>query len=178
MTIILNERWCLSESPIAKGGVANIFTAQDLQSDNQVIVKINTSEEIHQRELETMLAIKEKNLPGFSVLIDHGIAEEEQHCNDNTMEISKVFFIVMEQLGKNLSVIQVVHFPTGYSLKTVAQIGLQTLDAIESLHAQGIIHCDVKPDNLCGSEFDHVIRLIDFGLSKSWRDARGVHVPL
>ena len=105
-----------------------------METDNQVIVKMNTLRSVHQSELKTMLAIKQHNLQGFSLLLDHGSAEEENTFIDNAVEISKVFFIVMEQLGMNLSLIQTKYFPTGFSLKTVAQIGLNVLNSLESLH--------------------------------------------
>ena len=56
------------------------------------------------------------------------------------------------------------------SLKTVLSTGLQMLRRIESIHAKGFLHRDIKPDNfLFGSErYPHVLYIIDFGLAKKY----------
>ncbi len=59
------------------------------------------------------------------------------------------FFIAMEKLGPNLGFVMVNCFPRGFSLKTVAQIGAQMLDRVEAFHSLGLVHLDIKPDNLC-----------------------------
>ena len=55
----------------------------------------------------------------------------------------------MEKLGFNLSYMQLKCYPNGFSVKTVAQVGMQMLDRLEALHDLGYIHLDIKPDNLC-----------------------------
>jgi serine/threonine protein kinase len=42
----------------------------------------------------------------------------------------------------------------------------QVLDAINSLHKNGITHCDIKPENILINE-DKEVKLIDFNISKS-----------
>ena len=59
-------------------------------------------------------------------------------------------------------------------------IGLQILDRIEYIHAQGLIHRDIKPDNfLIGKESkdSHTIYMIDFGLAKKYKTKDGQHIP-
>ncbi|KAH0795970.1 AGC family protein kinase [Histomonas meleagridis] len=43
--------------------------------------------------------------------------------------------------------------------------GLEIVKALKHLHERGIVHCDIKPDNLLISADGH-IKLTDFGLSK------------
>ena len=46
------------------------------------------------------------------------------------------------------------------------------LDILEHVHAKGIVHCDVKPRNFVFGTGENAgrLHLIDFGLSRPWRD--------
>ena len=82
----------------------------------------------------------------------------------------------MDKLGVNLSYYQLKCFSQGFPLKTVCQIGIQLLDRIQALHKLGILHLDIKPDNICLGKNNQEVNLIDFGLSKRWHN-KGLHVP-
>jgi|WetSurMetagenome_2_1015567.scaffolds.fasta_scaffold00027_10 serine/threonine protein kinase/signal transduction histidine kinase/tetratricopeptide (TPR) repeat protein len=49
--------------------------------------------------------------------------------------------------------------------------GLQLLDALEYIHARGIVHCDLNPNNIYINE-DRGLELLDFGLSMPEEDAQ------
>jgi len=59
-------------------------------------------------------------------------------------------------------------------------IGLQTAEALHYMHGKGVIHCDIKSENifLCSQQKEHrqrtVVKLIDFGLSR--RKASGLRL--
>ena len=70
--------------------------------------------------------------------------------------------------GDLLDFIALQH-PSGCSEQLVARVMLQMMTAVQSCHAAGVMHGDVKPENimLCESGTnDPPVKLIDFGLSK------------
>ena len=78
------------------------------------------------------------------------------------------YLLILEKLGLNLGVIMSKLPNKKYSMKSALMIINQSLERLKLIHERGIIHRDMKPENLCigykGKEKN--IYLIDFGLSK------------
>jgi eukaryotic-like serine/threonine-protein kinase len=77
-------------------------------------------------------------------------------------------FIVMEHLqGKDLA--DVVSQQGRLPIPVAVEYVMQACEALASAHAKGIIHRDVKPENLFLTRLEHggdVIKVLDFGISK------------
>ena len=61
-------------------------------------------------------------------------------------------------------------YTSGLPEATVAKIGMQVASALAHMHARGVAHCDVKPDNVLvceafSSAGENVVKLVDFGLA-------------
>lgn len=86
-----------------------------------------------------------------------------KYCNSQYGNI-----LILERLGSNLGVIMSKLPNHKYSMKSALMIINQSLERLKLIHEKGIIHRDMKPENLCigykGKEKN--IYLIDFGLSK------------
>jgi serine/threonine protein kinase len=92
---------------------------------------------------------------------------------------NKFNYMVMDFLGPSLS--DLFQFKEkSFSLETVLMIGIQILTRIEFIHEKGFIHRDIKPENfVIGlNEKSNVVHIIDFGLSKRYKDKNtGQHIP-
>ncbi|MEU0335056.1 serine/threonine-protein kinase [Streptomyces sp. NPDC006193] len=81
--------------------------------------------------------------------------------------------------GRPWIVMELVHGPSLGSVlrdgtldaREAARIGLQVLGALEAAHAAGVLHRDVKPDNILLGRHDRVV-LTDFGIAQIEGDPR------
>ncbi|CAG9316660.1 unnamed protein product [Blepharisma stoltei] len=88
-------------------------------------------------------------------------------------------YMVMELLGSSLED-QYNFCHRKFTLRTTIKLADQMLHRIEFVHNNNIIHRDIKPDNFImglGSK-SGIVHIIDFGLSKKYRDPRTKqHIP-
>lgn len=157
--------------------------------------KINVGQEINQYKIEKLLGaggmgevyLAEDTLLGRKValkmLAPHLIADEQSrsrflrearlassldHPNICTIheigEINGQYFISMQYVeGKMLN--EVIS-GRSLALDSLLSISVQIADALQTAHAQGIIHRDIKSNNILINTRGHV-KVLDFGLAKS-----------
>jgi serine/threonine protein kinase len=65
-----------------------------------------------------------------------------------------------------------------FTLKTILMLAESTVTNLENIHSRGVVHRDLKPENiLLGRDMDQSqVYLVDFGISKAYKDAYGRHM--
>jgi eukaryotic-like serine/threonine-protein kinase len=76
-------------------------------------------------------------------------------------------YIVMEYL-EGLTLGEALDSPNGLSLGDAIDIGIQMTEALGAAHAVGVVHRDLKPDNvfLLQTETGWFVKVLDFGIAK------------
>jgi len=158
---------------IAQGGCGDVYVATHERLDCEVAVKIlHPSRAGNPRDLarlrqeaDIMSALRH---PHIVQILDFNVTERG------------IPFLVMELLeGRALS--EVAAAGTPFDPRTAAHIVDQIGQALGAAHARGIVHLDLKPDNVVLVSIDgrdDFVKVIDFGISRaSWR-ARLANEPV
>lgn len=139
---------------LGEGGMGVVYKAHDLKLDRFVALKF-LPERISANEVEQVRFIQEAkaaaslNHPNICTI--HGIEEDDDKM-----------FIVMEYVdGDNLGHLNLHES----SLETIVTFSLQIAEALQEAHGKGIVHRDIKADNIMVNSKNHV-KVMDFGLAK------------
>jgi serine/threonine protein kinase len=83
-------------------------------------------------------------------------------------------YLVMEYVGPSIADLLRKQGGEGSLLplqeSTVRAVMRQLLTAAAGMHARGVVHCDIKPDNILVAEDHSVVKICDFGLAMSTSD--------
>ncbi|KAJ5069523.1 tau-tubulin kinase 1 [Anaeramoeba ignava] len=156
----LENRWKILNR-IGYGTFGEIYKAKDNLKSQDVAIKFERSDQKRQ-SLKLEIAI-------LKLLQPSKYFTEFIYCGKN----EDYTFLVMELLGQNLSQLLQKNPLKKFSLSTTIRIGLEMLNAIESLHKIGFVHRDIKPSNFVirkniRNKNETFLVLIDFGLARSY----------
>ncbi|MGB9643417.1 MAG: serine/threonine-protein kinase, partial [Candidatus Ratteibacteria bacterium] len=75
------------------------------------------------------------------------------------------YAMIMEYVdGKNLN--EFIHEPGKYGFSTLVEIGYKIACGLVHIHGHGIVHKDIKPENVLISNDLKVVKITDFGIAK------------
>lgn len=142
-------------APLGKGGMGEVYLATDTKLDRKVALKLLPTEFTNSKDLlrrfnQEAKAASSLNHP--NIITIHEIGQTEG-----------VHFIATE-------------FIDGQTLKQrmkqgrlrfleVLEVSIQLASALEAAHAAGLVHRDIKPDNIMLRP-DGYVKVLDFGLAK------------
>ena len=161
------------DKPLGRGGMGEVWRGSHVAQGTPVAIKVLSPEtrnrpaylEAFQNEVKAMAALDH---PAIITVMDYGFITEETSVASRNYFLTNSPYIVME-LGECGSLDQWMDRMTWADAQSIL---LTVLDALAHSHANGVIHRDLKPQNLLFGFADNVVKLTDFGLSHLRQDAR------
>ncbi|RDV39181.1 serine/threonine protein kinase [Bradymonadaceae bacterium TMQ3] len=147
--------------PIGSGGMGDVYLGLNEKLGQRVAVKFlnqkfTSDERIVLRFLNEARSYCKVNHPNAVTLLEYG-----QHENG-------ALYLITEFIdGKSLT--EVLRAQGPLERENVVSIGLQVCEVLRAAHAQGVIHRDLKPDNLMlmpARKGRFAVKVLDFGIAK------------
>jgi hypothetical protein len=152
------------ERELGRGGMAVVFLATDLKHTRPVALKVLRPElgDLLGRErfLREIVIAAQLQHPHIVPLFDSGAAD------------GFLFYTMALVEGETLAVRleREVSLPVDEALRITRQVA----EALHHAHAHGVVHRDIKPDNIYLSG-EHVL-VADFGIARAISEAGGAHL--
>jgi hypothetical protein len=143
------------ERELGRGGMATVFLADDRKHHRHVAVKVLNADYAHSiarsrfvREIEIAAGLSH---PGILPLFDSGVSDEI------------VYYVMPYVEGESLR--DLLDREVQLPLETVLRLAREVADALAYAHAHGVVHRDVKPENIL-LESGHAV-VADFGIARA-----------
>lgn len=141
---------------VGSGGIATVYVARDLKTNEIVAVKVlhphvakdpNTIKRF-EREANFLMGLTDRHLVR---VYDYGV-EENRH------------YLAMEYVGgRTLKAIIKEEGPL--AIDRALGIAQQVAEGLSVIHQQGVVHRDIKPQNLM-VQTDGTVKVMDFGIAR------------
>jgi serine/threonine-protein kinase len=147
---------------IAAGGMGEVFRARDAVLEREVAIKVLHRQlasdggfvDRFRREARAAASLSHQNIVA---VYDWGA-------------VDGIYFMVMEYV-RGQSAREILNAEGVLAPAQAADVLLQVLSALDHAHRQGIVHRDVKPENVMITR-DGVAKVADFGLARAYADAQ------
>ncbi len=148
---VLPDRYSLNHSEIS-GGMGDILTCLDNHLDRKVIIKIIKDGEEERRlldEQKALLKLRSKHVVQLYDLIDLQVEGKTKKG------------IVLEYIDGHD-----IKYDAKENIKDTLKNLWQISCGLSDIHSAGVIHRDIKPNNI-RTNIDGIIKILDFGLARS-----------
>ncbi len=139
-------------SKIGEGGMGEVYLAEDTQLHRKVALKVLPAEVAAEQDRMRRFVLEAKsasalNHPNIITIYEIGEADDAN-------------FIATEYIeGKTLNKLE------SLSLTAALDVATQIASALQAAHSAGIVHRDIKPDNVMIRP-DGLVKILDFGIAK------------
>ncbi len=154
--IIIGDRYEII-SRIGSGGMADVYKAKDHKLSRMVAVKVLKAEF---RADTTFVSKFQKEAQAAAGLAHPNVVNVYDVGEDRGL-----YYIVME-LVEGITLKDYITKKGKLSVKEATSIAIQVSLGLEAAHNEGIVHRDVKPQNIIIST-DGKVKLSDFGIAKA-----------
>jgi serine/threonine protein kinase len=141
---------------LGDGGMASVYKARDLLLNRHVAVKV-LNNQLSKDEVFVNRFIREAQLAGKMshphIVNVFDVGQEEQ-----------TYYIVMEFV-EGLTLDELLRMRGPLPAAEAMEIAIQICDGLSHAHKHGIIHRDIKPHNIMGTQ-DGRYKIMDFGISR------------
>lgn len=159
----LDEKYFIDKQ-LGKGGMGAVFLATHLGTGRPVAVKViapqfMANDEFVERFKREAKAAGRLRHPNVVDVTDFGFAHFDAH---------RLAYLVMEYLD-GCSLGDILIEESRLPLEWVVDILEQTCSAVDEAHKQGVVHRDLKPDNIWlepNRRSGYTVKVLDFGLAK------------
>jgi serine/threonine-protein kinase len=147
---------------IAAGGMGEVFRAHDAVLAREVAIKVlhrslssdNGFVDRFRREARAAAGLSHPNI----------VAVHDWGAVDG------IYYMVMEFI-RGVSAREILNAEGLLAPAQAADVLRQTLSALDHAHRQGIVHRDVKPENIMITR-EGIVKVADFGLARAYADAQ------
>lgn len=154
--IVLSNRYQLEER-LGSGGMAMVFRAQDLMLERTVAIKLLRTDfsrdpDFRERFRQEAKAVANLSHPNIVTVHDFGLDGGR-------------LFIVMEYVpGTDMKTI--INQRGRFTEEEAIALMIQACAGIGYAHRAGLVHCDVKPQNMLVTP-DKRLKVVDFGIARA-----------
>jgi eukaryotic-like serine/threonine-protein kinase len=142
------------ESLVAQGGMASVFRGTDTRTGSPVAIKVPKPE----MECDVLFFDRFHREAEIGRKLDHPGVVKVNASDDP----SRVYMVLEWVEGRPLR--EILDLEKKLSHERAARIALRVCEALGYIHGQGVVHRDLKPDNIM-VDGDDRIKLIDFGIA-------------
>ena len=144
---------------LGRGGMGTVYLAEDRELDRLVAVKVlntpDVTDDLRQRMFREAQIIARLEHPGIVPVHDVG-----------TLPDGRIFYAMKFVRGNRID-----EYAAGASLRDRLRKFQAVCDAVAFAHAHGVIHRDLKPQNIMIGSFGEVL-VMDWGVAKIRDDPR------
>ncbi len=148
---------------LGAGGMGEVYLALDTKLDRKVAIKVLRPDSLAEEKLKKRL-LREAQA---AAKLDHPNICAIYDVN----EVDSVTFIVMQYLEGESLAEKMVRQPL--DLSTALALTEQAAEGLAEAHAHGVVHRDIKPQNLMITQRGQ-LKILDFGLAKQTRSSDSV----